>query len=84
MAFTVAEVTGSLGVFLLLVAFFLNIFGLLAASSRLYQVLNLAGAGLSCYASYRLGFVPFVVLEGTWSLVAAVALVRSPTSVPLQ
>ena len=38
--------------------------------------MNAAGAGLACWASYLLGFFPFVVLEGIWSLVAVVALVR--------
>jgi len=27
-------------------------------------------------ASYLIGFMPFVVLEGTWAVVAAVALAR--------
>jgi hypothetical protein len=73
---TLSEWIGSVGVALLLAAFFLNLFGFLGRTSRAYQSMNAVGAGLSCYASYLIGFVPFVVLEGTWSLVALVALLR--------
>lgn len=67
---------GSLGVSLLLAAFFLNLFGWLDHGSRRYQGLNVAGAGLACYASWLIDFMPFVVLEGTWALAAVVALMR--------
>ncbi len=82
---TYPEMVGSIGVFVLLVAFFLNLFGRLRPTAAIYQVMNVLGAGLSCYASYLIGFYPFVVLEGTWSLVALVALVhhsRQRTMVP--
>lgn len=65
---------GSAGVALLLVAFFLNMIGTLGPTSRVYQGLNFAGAALACYASYRIGFIPFVVLEGIWALVALLSL----------
>lgn len=71
-----AEWIGSLGVALLLVAFALQLAGLLARQSRLYSALNAVGAGLACWASWRIGFLPFVLLEGLWSLVALVALIR--------
>ncbi|MCL4296718.1 MAG: hypothetical protein KJ077_13360 [Anaerolineae bacterium] len=67
---------GSLGVALLLIAFFLNLIKRLPQDSMGYIVLNIVGAGLACYASWLIGFLPFVVLEGTWSLVALVALFR--------
>ena len=72
-----ADVIGSAGVAMLLLAFFLNLRGLLAAGSRAYQLLNFVGAGTACYASWLIGFMPFVVLEGTWCAVAAIALARS-------
>ncbi len=71
-----ADVLGSTGVALLLLAFFLNVRGRLEHDSRSYQLMNAVGAGLACCASYLLGFLPFVVLEGTWSAVAVVALLR--------
>ena len=73
---TFTEAVGSAGVFLLLVAFFMNLIGRLSADSLTYVGLNLVGAGLACYASLLLDFLPFVVLEGTWAVVAAVALAR--------
>lgn len=73
---TLPDAIGSLGVALLLVAFFLNLFGLLAHQARAYQGMNALGAGLACYASWLIGFLPFVVLEGTWAAVAVVALLR--------
>ena len=63
--------------FLLLVAFFLNLFGYWEHDSRVYQGMNVVGAGLSCFSAYLIEFPPFVVLEGTWSIVAVVALVKS-------
>ena len=41
-----------------------------------YRLFGSAGASLAGYASYLIGFAPFVVLEGTWAVVAAVALTR--------
>ena len=68
---------GSTGVALLLVAFFANLFKLLRAESRLYTGLNFVGAALACWSSYLIQFMPFVVMEGVWSLVALVGLVRA-------
>lgn len=67
---------GTVGVSLLLLAFALNLSGRWSRLDKSYQWTNLAGAGLACYAAYLIRFVPFVVLEGTWALVAAVALAR--------
>ena len=73
---TFTEVIGSIGVFLLLIAFFMNLIGALGVGSLAYACLNLIGASLACYASWLLDFFPFVVLEGTWAAVAALALGR--------
>lgn len=71
-----AELIGFIGVFMLLLAFFLNLFGKLGVETLPYICLNLFGASLACYASYLVDFMPFVILEGTWALVAAFALAR--------
>lgn len=73
---TYAETVGSLGVALLLVAFLCNLCGLWSPHGLPYILLNVLGAGLSCYASVLIGFVPFVILEATWTLVAMGGLVR--------
>ena len=70
------EAIGFVGVTLLLVAFFLNLFRLLKAHSNAYLALNLIGASLACASSYLIDFLPFVLLEGTWAIVAGVALLR--------
>jgi hypothetical protein len=71
-----ATLIGSLGVALLLLAFFLNLFKFLRSEAYVYVVLNFVGGAMACYSSYLIDFMPFVILEGTWSAVAAVALVR--------
>jgi hypothetical protein len=38
--------------------------------------LNITGAGLSCYASLLIHFLPFVILEAVWGLVALFAFIR--------
>ena len=67
---------GLIGVGLLLLAFFLNLFKFLSSDSYPYMILNLAGGTLACYSSYLINFMPFVLLEGTWAAVAAVGVVR--------
>jgi uncharacterized membrane protein required for colicin V production len=69
-----SSIIGSLGVTLLLAAFFLSLFRYITQESRLYIFLNIIGAGLSCYASVLIRYWPFVVLEGCWGLVALAAL----------
>ena len=75
---TIADGVGAVGVGVLLVAFLLNLTGVLSRNSRLYHGLNFAGAGAACYASILIGFIPFVVLEGVWSVAALVAILSGP------
>jgi hypothetical protein len=69
-----SSIVGTIGVTLLLAAFFLHLFGFLA-QGRLYILLNIIGAALSCYASVLIRYWPFVVLEGCWAVVSMLALV---------
>jgi hypothetical protein len=71
-----ATAIGTIGVALLLVAFLLNMVKLLRADDYPYMLLNLTGAGLACWSSVMIRFMPFVVLEGAWAAVAAVMLAR--------
>ena len=70
-----AGVIAAAGVLLLLLAFALNSAGRLHRRSAAYQLMNLVGAALSGYAAVLISFWPFVVLEGCWAAVAAVAFV---------
>ena len=72
-----ANIVNSAGVFLILAAFFLLILGTVKPENRWYLLLNLSGAGLACYGSWLIKAYPFVVLEGTWALVALVGLLRT-------
>ena len=72
----IATLIGSVGVALLLLAFLLNLVRRLPAESWLYLGLNAVGAALACYASYLIQFMPFVVLEGTWAVVALLGVAR--------
>ena len=67
---------GSLGVVLLLLAFFLNLFKFIAQDGFAYIGMNIAGAGLACWSSWMIAFIPFVVLEAAWCLVATAALAK--------
>ena len=69
-------IIGSIGVGLLLLAFFLNLFGILMQNTKTYIIMNIVGAGVSCYASILIGFIPFVILEGTWSFIAIIGLIN--------
>ena len=71
-----SDIIGSAGVALLLIAYFMNLFKILGQESKAYGILNVAGAGLACYTSVRIGFIPFVVLEGMWALVALIGMLR--------
>jgi hypothetical protein len=67
---------GSLGVALLLLAFFLSLFRFIAQDGYACIGMNIAGAGLACWSSWMIAFIPFVVLEAVWCLVAAAALAK--------
>jgi hypothetical protein len=67
---------GSLGVALLLLAFFLSLFKFVAQDGLAYIGMNVAGAALACWSSWVIAFMPFVILEAVWCAVAFAALVR--------
>ena len=69
-------IVGSIGVGLLLLAYFLNLIKRVSQDSRLYTALNVVGAGLACYSSYLISFLPFIILEGVWLVVSAIALIK--------
>ena len=75
-----ANLIGTVGVALLLAAFLLNLLKRMSADGYAYSALNLVGAGFACYSSYLIDFVPFVVLEGVWTIAAAFALGRKALS----
>lgn len=71
------DLIGTVGVGLILLAYFCNTFGLLNNKSKSFFLLNIIGAGLACYASYLINYWPFVILEGTWLLVSLIGLIKN-------
>jgi hypothetical protein len=72
----VSDIIASIGVIILLIAFFLNLNKRLSADSKTYILMNFIGAGICCYASWMVKFYPFVVLEGIWAFVALISLLK--------
>lgn len=70
------DIIGTIGVGLILLAYCLNTFAIIPGDSKLFFIMNIAGAALSCYASLLIRYWPFVVLEGVWTLVSIIGLTR--------
>jgi hypothetical protein len=66
---------GFIGVAMLLIAFLLNLLNKIDKNSLLYILMNVIGAGLACLASWMINYVPFIILEATWTMVSVFALV---------
>jgi hypothetical protein len=73
---TYNDIIGSIGVGIILLAYYLNTVTLIPKNGKLYFVLNIIGAALACYASFLINYWPFVILEGTWTLVSIYGLMR--------
>ena len=74
---TYNDIIGGIGVFITLLAYFLIIFNFIDKDGALFFIMNIIGAGLACYASLLINYWPFVVLEGTWTLISVVGLIKS-------
>ncbi len=68
--------TGFIGVSLILLAYFLNLKNILTTTALSYILLNLVGAILACLASILMEYIPFIILEGVWTLVSLDALIK--------
>ncbi len=71
---------GFIGVTILLIAFLLNLLKKISAESPYYILMNLLGAGLACFASVLINYIPFIILEGAWTLVSLISFIRIMTS----
>jgi hypothetical protein len=74
---TYNDIIGTIGVALILVAYFLNTERLIPVNGKLFYVINTIGGGLACYASWLISYWPFVILEGTWALVSIYGLMTA-------
>lgn len=67
---------GFIGVFLILLAYVLNVFNKISNKNIIFILLNLLGASAACLASILQKFIPFVFLEGVWAFISLVSLVK--------
>jgi hypothetical protein len=70
------DIIGIIGVGMILIAYFLNTEKLIPQNGKLYYTLNVIGAAIACYASFLISYWPFIILEGTWTLVSLYGLMR--------
>lgn len=68
---------GTAGVSLILLAYFCSTFHWVSPQSRLFFAMNALGAAMACYASYLIAYWPFVVLEGTWTVVSLTGWIKA-------
>jgi len=71
-----ADWIGFIGVFLILLAFTLQVTGRLKAEDLSYILMNLIGASLACLASILVKYLPFIILEGVWAFVSLIYLIK--------
>lgn len=67
---------GFVGVFQILLAFILNITGNINTKDLSFILLNLIGAGMACLASILMNYLPFIILEGVWTLASLISLIN--------
>ncbi|SDW80795.1 hypothetical protein SAMN05444411_102217 [Lutibacter oricola] len=67
---------GFIGVFLILLAYVLNVTNKLTTTSVWFILLNLIGASIACLASVLIKYMPFVLLEGIWASISLYSLIN--------
>lgn len=67
---------GFTGVTILLLAFLLNLRKKISSTSLTYILMNIIGGGLACLASVLIRYVPFIILEGAWTMVSVMAWIN--------
>ena len=72
----IVDWTGFVGVSLILLAYFLNLKNKLETTNLTYILMNLVGAVLACLASVLMKYIPFIILEGVWTIVSLGALIK--------
>lgn len=71
------NIIGTIGVGMILIAYFLNIYTLIKKEGVLFFTLNIIGGLIACIASILIRFWPFIILEGTWTMVSIFGLLKS-------
>lgn len=71
------DLIGTIGVALILLAYFLQTAKLLPRDNKLFYVLNIIGGAMATYAAFLIDYPTFVILEGAWTLVSIYGLMRT-------
>ena len=71
-----SEIIGTIGVTLILLAYFLQLRNFFSKDSNAYLLLNFFGALLACISSILISFFPFIILEAVWALVSVASLIK--------
>ena len=69
-------IIGSAGAAMLLISFFLDLFDKIEETSKLYLDLNIFGGLLLCYYAYIGNVLPFLILNGVWTIASVIKLFR--------
>ncbi|HWS59909.1 MAG TPA: hypothetical protein VN182_03180 [Flavobacterium sp.] len=73
---TTTDIIGFIGVTILLIAYFLNLTDKIGKDNLVYLQMNFLGAGLACLASILMKYLPFIILEGCWTIVSAFGIFK--------
>jgi hypothetical protein len=71
------DLIGTIGVGLILLAYFLNMFSLIKKDGTIYFIINILGAGIACLAAVLIHFMPFILLEAAWVVVSIIGLLSN-------
>jgi len=72
---------GFIGVFQILLAYMLNVMGKVSHNDLSFILLNLIGAGMACLSSILLNYMPFIILEGVWTIISLISLLKYKRSI---
>ena len=72
---------GFIGVFQILLAYMLNVMGKVSHKDLSFILLNLIGAGMACLSSVLMNYLPFIILEGVWTIISLISLLKYKSSV---
>lgn len=72
----ILETLGSVGLLLLLIAFYLNVTKKIVRNTFIYNGLNLIGALLLVYYAFALNSRIFVLLESIWAFISVYFLLK--------
>lgn len=67
---------GFIGILQILLAYILNVIGKIKSDDLAFILLNLVGASMACLASILMEYFPFIILEGVWTIVSLVSLIK--------